>query len=155
VTTRRFVATCIIAFLVSQILEVLIHGVVLAADYSPFYGTLLRPMDKGPDWHGLLLPVAHLSCVIALVWIYDRISDRIAPAGQWIRSGLTFGLIAWFVAQVPLWLLWFAEQPWPDSLVVKQLALELASSLILGLVVAALARRARQVGNTGDMRAVG
>jgi hypothetical protein len=31
---------------------------------------------------------------------------------------------------------------WPDTLVVKQLSLELVSSLILGLVVAALARPA-------------
>jgi hypothetical protein len=44
------------------------------------------------------------------------------------------------LGQAPLWLLWYAEQPWPDALVVKQLLLELIASLILGLVVAALAR---------------
>jgi hypothetical protein len=60
--------------------------------------------------------------------------------GPWLRAGLTYGVIGWMIGQVPLWLLWFAEQPWPDALVVKQLSLELVSSLILGLVVAALAR---------------
>lgn len=46
------------------------------------------------------------------------------------------------IGQAPLWLLWYAEQPRPDTLIVKQLSLELVSSLILGLVVAALARQA-------------
>jgi hypothetical protein len=135
-TTRRFIATCAVAFIVSQILEILIHGFILRADYAPFYGTMLRPMDKGADWHGLLLPLAHLSFVIAFVWIYARV----APAGPWLRAGLTYGLFGWCIGQVPLWLLWYAEQPWPDTLVVKQLSLELIASLIVGLVVAALAR---------------
>jgi hypothetical protein len=137
-TTRRFAATCAVAFIVSQILEILIHGFILRADYAPFYGTMLRPMDKGPDWHGLLLPLAHLSFVIAFVWIYARV----APTGPWLRAGLTYGLFGWCIGQVPLWLLWYAEQPWPDTLVLKQLSLELVSSLILGLVVAGLARPA-------------
>ena len=135
-TTRRFVVTCAVTFLVSQILEILIHGFILRADYAPFYGTLLRPMNQAPSWPMALLPVAHLSFVVAYVWIYDRI----ALLGPWLRAGLTYGVIGWMIGQVPLWLLWFAEQPWPDALVVKQLSLELVSSLILGLVVAALAR---------------
>jgi hypothetical protein len=53
---------------------------------------------------------------------------------------LKFGVVGWFVSQVPLWLLWYAEQPWPDALVVKQLGLELISSVVLGVVVAAMMR---------------
>lgn len=137
-TTRRFVAACVVAFLVSQILAILVHGFILRADYMPFYGTLLRPMDRGADWRMLMLPLAHLSFIVAYVWIYARI----ALAGSWVRAGLTYGLVGWMIAQVPLWLLWYAEQPWPDTLVVKQLGLEFISALILGLVVAAIARPA-------------
>jgi hypothetical protein len=53
------------------------------------------------------------------------------------------------MASVPLWLLWYAEQPWPGSLVIKQLALELVSTLILGVVVAALGRRSTIIQPTG------
>ena len=134
-TTRRFAATCAVAFLVSQILEILIHGFILRADYIPFYGTTLRPMDR-TELARTPLPLAHLSFVIAFVWIYARV----APAGPWLRAGLTYGLFGWFIGQVPLWLLWYAEQPWPDTLVVKQLSLELIASLVVGLVVATLAR---------------
>jgi hypothetical protein len=40
------------------------------------------------------------------------------------------------MGQVPLWLLWYAEQPWPGSLVVKQLGWELVSSIVIGLTIA-------------------
>jgi hypothetical protein len=137
-TTRRFVATCAVAFLVSQVFAILVHGFILRADYAPYYGTLLRPIDRGGDWRGLLLPLSHLSFVVAFVWLYARI----APAGPWVRAGLTYGFIGWLIGQVPVWLLWYAEQPWPGALVLKQLVLELISALIFGLVVAALARPA-------------
>jgi len=141
-TIKRFAATCAVTFVVSQIFAVAVHGFILGADYAPFYGTLLRP---GPDWRMLMLPVAHLSFVVSFVWIYARIG----PSGPWCREGLKFGVLGWLVGQVPLWLLWYAEQPWPDALVVKQLGLELVSSLALGLVVAAMARGRAPIQRTG------
>lgn len=133
-TAKRFVAACAAAFIVWQILQIAIHGFILRGDYLPFYGRLLRPVDQ-PDWRMLLLPVSHLSFIVALVWVYARA----ARSDSWVRSGLTFGFFAWAIDQAPLWLLWYAEQPWPDSLVVKQLALELVAALVVGLVVASIA----------------
>jgi hypothetical protein len=150
-TTRRFVATCAVAFVLSQILAILVHGVILRADYMPFYGNLLRPMGGGGDWRMLLLPVAHLSFVVAFVWIYSNRS-RVAPTGGWMQEGLKYGLIGWMIGQAPLWLLWYAEQPWPDALVLKQLVLELISALILGVAVAAMARTASAHGASVSVR---
>jgi hypothetical protein len=45
------------------------------------------------------------------------------------------------MGQVPVWLLWYAEQPWPGSLVVKQLGLELVSSLLIAFTIVFIARR--------------
>jgi hypothetical protein len=56
-----------------------------------------------------------------------------------VARGLALGLIAWTLGQVPVWLLWYAQQPWPGSLVVKQLALELVSSILIGLTIAFVA----------------
>ena len=156
-STKRFVAACAAAFVVSQVLEILIHGFILGPDYKPFYGTLLRPMDRGADWRALLLPLAHLSFIIAFVWVYARA----ATSTSWVRSGIVFGIFGWAIGQVPLWLLWYAEQPWPDSLVVKQLVLELVASVIVGLVVASIVRvpwgvrtddDRRQAGDSSDSR---
>jgi len=135
-TGKRFAGVCAVAFLLSQLLEIVIHGFVLAADYAPFYGTLLRPMTGSPGWQGLLLPVAHLSFVIGLVWVYEHIMDD----GPRIQQGLRIGLIGYAMGELPLWLLWYAEQPWPGRVVIKQLTFELIASLMLGVTIAALSR---------------
>jgi hypothetical protein len=130
---KRLLSAAIAAFLVSELLAIVVHGFILAADYGPFYGKLLR---SEPSWQMLLLPVAHLAFVCALVWIAGRLGLSGAPAAQ----GLKLGALGWIVGQVPLWLVWYAEQPWPGPLVLKQLGLELASSLIIGLTIGVVAR---------------
>jgi ABC-type sugar transport system permease subunit len=129
-TTKRIVLATFAAFVVSQVLAVLVHGFILAADYEPFDGTLLR---AGADaWQFIFLPFAHLSFIIGLMWVYTRTPFN----GSSVRQGVALGILAWVMGQVPLWLLWYAEQPWPGSLVVKQLGLELVSSVIIGLTIA-------------------
>lgn len=136
-TRMRFVAATAVAFLVSQILTIAIHGFLLAADYAPFYGTLLRPMATEGSWRLLLLPFAHLCFVTILVWLYGR--TRL-EGGRFSR-GLKLGLIGFVIGQLPHLVLSYAEQPWPDLLIVKQLALELIASLIVGLTIATVAGR--------------
>ncbi|HZF30200.1 MAG TPA: hypothetical protein VE907_13865 [Gammaproteobacteria bacterium] len=132
-SARRFAVTCFVVFVLSQVFEVAIHGFLLNADYEPYRGTLLRNEDA---WQFLLLPLAHLSFVIAFVYVFTRSAEPGAGLGQ----GLRFGFLAWLMTQVPLWTIWYAEQPWPGMLLVKQLGLELVSMLALGAAAAALYR---------------
>ena len=134
-TAKRMAAAIVAAFVVDQMLQGILHGFVLAKDYAPYYGTLLRSQDVG--WRALFLPVAHLSFTIAFVWVYSRMNLK----GGVVAQGVTLGFLAWFLGQVPVWLLWWAEQPWPDSLVPKQLGLELVASLVFGFIVAAIGAR--------------
>jgi len=134
-TKGRSVGALVAAFVVSQILAVLVHGFVLNADYEPFRGSLLRAQAS---WQMLLLPVSHLLFIAALVWVFGRVDYR----GGVLARGMKLGLLGWMAGQAPLWLLWYAEQPWPGSLVVKQLGLELVSSLIIGVTIAAVAGKA-------------
>ena len=129
-TTGRTAGAIGAAFLVSQVIEVIVHGFLLGADYEPFRGTLLR----NGGWQMVFLPLVHLSYIAALVWVYGRA----VLGGGVLSQGVKLGLFAWFVGQVPLWLLWYAEQPWPGHLVVKQLVLELVSAVIIGLTIAAV-----------------
>ena len=130
-TNKRLAATVIVALVVSEILATVVHGFVLASDYGPFYGRLLRSEPGAPM---LLLPVAHLSFVAALVWVFSRVDLQ----GGVFAQGLKLGVIGWLIGQAPLWLLWYAEQPWPGTLVLKQLLLELISSLIVGATIVAV-----------------
>ncbi len=139
-TVTRAVGVTLEAFLVSQVLAGVVHGFLLASDYAPFYGTLLRGGAAGPSWQMLFLPVAHLAFVGSLVWVCCRASFEGSPA----LRGLKIGTLAWLMGQVPLWLVWYAEQPWPGNLVVKQLAYELLSSFVIGLTIAFLAPRSDQ-----------
>jgi hypothetical protein len=134
-TTARAAATILAAFVVSQILAIAVHGFILTADYEPYRGTLLRDFQGGPGWQSLLLPVAHLCFICGLVWVYSRVP----LAGSAAARGLKIGVVGWMMGQAPLWLLWYAEQPWPGDLVVKQLGLELLSSLAIGLTIALVA----------------
>jgi hypothetical protein len=43
-TVKRYAAVCAVAFLVEQLLDVVIHGFLLQSDYAPFYGTLLKQL---------------------------------------------------------------------------------------------------------------
>jgi hypothetical protein len=136
-TRARATATTIAAFLVAQIAAVLVHGFILSADYEPYEGTLLRAAGTGtPPWQMLFLPVVHLSVIVSLVWVYGRIR----LAGSTLSRGLQLGVLGWTMGQLPVWLLWYAEQPWPGNLVLKQIGLELAASLAIGVTIAAVAR---------------
>ena len=128
--------TIVIAFLVSQVLKVAVHGYLLAGDYQPFEGTLLRSGQNGqPPWQMLMLPVAHLLFISALVWVYARLRLDGPP----LVRGVTLGVVGWTISEAPLWLVWYAEQPWPGMLVVKQLGLELIASIVIGLAIALMA----------------
>src|SRR5262249_26942961 len=104
-TTKRFAGTVAVAFVVEQITAIAIHGFILRADYTPFYGTLLRPMSTEPAWQMLALPVSHLLFCFALVWVFDRL----ASSGALMADGLRIGLVGFAMGQAPLWLLWWAE----------------------------------------------
>jgi len=141
---KRFIGTVVAVFIVAQVFAIVIHGFILGPDYRPFYGTLLRPMQASGGavvasaWMVLFLPLAHLAMAIAFVALYSR---WVRPAsGEEIPQGLRFGVLAWLFGPVPMYLLWFAEQPWPLSLTVKQLALELVTMLVLGTLCAILYR---------------
>jgi hypothetical protein len=138
-TKTRIFLTGLAALLVAELLASIVHGYVLASDYAPYYGTLLRG-GTDPAWQFALLPLAHLAWVCGLVWVYLHVT----LAGSRVVRGLKLGFLGWVIGQVPLWLLWFAEQPWPNGLVLKQLALELVSSLLVGVTIALCARTAGQ-----------
>lgn len=135
-TRKRMALTIIAAFVVANLLATIIHGFLLAADYAPYYGSLLRGGDE-PPVQMLLLPVAHLCFIVGLVWIYARLP----LTGSLPVQGLKIGLLGWLVGQGPLWMVWYAEQPWPGILFAKQLVLELIAASIVGVTIALIAGR--------------
>ena len=69
----------------------------------------------------------------------EKFYGRLGLEGSTLVRGLKLGVVAWTIGQLPVWLLWYAQQPWPGALVVKQLGLELIASLAIGLTIALVA----------------
>jgi hypothetical protein len=132
-TAKRLALATLVVFVLAQVLGIVVHGFVLAADYQPFYGTLLRPLEGAVSWHVALLPVVHLVVAVGVVWLATLLGGASTGA-----RALRIGLLAWLLGPAPMYLLWFAEQPWPGRLPAKQLPLELAAMVVLALVAATL-----------------
>ncbi len=78
--------------------------------------------------------VAHLFYGFGLSWIYQRGVTAAAPFGQ----GLRFGLAVAFTFSISTYLIYFAVQPLPGMLVGKQVAGDVISTCIVGVVLALL-----------------
>ena len=136
-STKRRIAAVVAVFLTAQVFAILIHGFILARDYAPFYGRLLRPVSDNPGWPIFMLPASHLAMSVAFVALLERTLRE----GPVLPQAIRFGVLAYLLGPVPMYLLWFAEQPWPSSLLVKQLPLELITFLTLGAVAGSIVKR--------------
>ncbi|HEY1303400.1 MAG TPA: hypothetical protein VGF24_07635 [Vicinamibacterales bacterium] len=127
-------------FVLSQVCAVVVHGFLLAADYEPFEGTLLRAntSDPNPAWQFVFLPVVHLSFTVGLIWLF--VVAR-ADAERWVSRALTLGVVSYLIGPGPMFLLWYAQQPWPGALAVKQLGYELVIALMLAITAGAILRK--------------
>ena len=132
----RVAVAGVVVFVLANVGAVLVHGFLLAADYDPYEGTLLR-RGAEPAWQFVFLPVVHLSFTIGLVWLFRvaRVDDD-----RWIARAVKLGAIAWLIGPAPMFLLWYAEQPWPGTIVMKQLPYEFAIAIVLALTTGSILR---------------
>jgi len=128
---KKFFLTFVVIFLVLTALGYIIHAVLLAPDYQSV-SYLYR---RQPLMQFLLLGNASFS--LAFVWIYAR-GDQAKP---WVGQGVRFGLAVWLLWAVPIFLIQYAGQPFPASMIAKEIVLELIDMLILGLLTASLYRK--------------
>lgn len=121
-------------FVASNLLGFVIHGVLLADDYRSV-PQLIRPPEQAQPIY-MLLGFAFFA--LAFVWIYARgVEDK-----PWPGQGARFGIAVWMLFSLPVYLIYyFAVQPWPSRIVMKQIALEFFSMLLLGILTAAVYRR--------------
>lgn len=112
--------------------SVVVHGVLLGADYAALQGQLYRTPEDSQRFMPLML-LAHVLLAGAFVWIYARGRERGRP---WPGQGLRFGLAVALLTAVPTYMIYFVVQPNPAMLAVKQALFDGALLLLLGLLVA-------------------
>jgi len=76
----------------------------------------------------------------AFVWIYSRGVEN----ASWLPQGLRFGLAIALLGVVPTYMIYYVVQPFPGTTVVKQIALDGALVVLLGVIVASVYRVPRK-----------
>lgn len=134
---KSFVISAIAMSVLSMLLGMVVHGMILHGDYGKL-PTLFRPEADAQNYLPFML-FAHVLMGTGITWIYRQGNT----AGKaWTSQGVRFG-IGWAIAVcIPTYLIYYAVQPMPSSLVSKQIMFDVVATIILGLAVAFLNRNA-------------
>ena|SRR5260221_10496553 len=128
---KKLLLTFMAVYVAVTVLGFVIHAVLLAPDYQSV-SHLFRRQPLMP-----FLLLANASFSLAFVWIYAMCAEAKPLLGQ----GLRFGLAIWLLWAVPVFLIQYAGQPFPGSMIGKEIGLELVDMLILGVLAAVLYRK--------------
>lgn len=133
---KRFWVCGLVMSIAALLLGFIVHGLLLAPDYAAL-GAMFRSDDDSQRYaHWMVL--AHVLIGFAMTWIY---AQGFSSGRSSSMQGLRFGLAMALFSTVPGYLIYYAVQPLPAALVVKQLLFGVATMLLLGLLVAWLQPR--------------
>ena len=133
----RFFIAWVVIFALWMLGGFLVHGAWLSSEYAKL-GNLFRSPDSQQRVFPFLV-IAHVFSAAAFVWIYRQ---GIA-AKPFLGQGVRYGIAVAFLTAVPTYLIYYAVQPMPRGLVLRQIVGDSIVVLVLGVVVAWLHRDAR------------
>jgi hypothetical protein len=126
----KFFLGWVVAFVLWMAGGFIIHGTLLAPEYKALTG--LFRADADAQAHFLPLLLAHVIAAGAFVWIYSR---GIEPK-PWLAQGFRYGIAVAFLTAIPMYMIYYAVQPMPGSLVVRQIIFDTICIVIVGIAVA-------------------
>ncbi len=130
---KKYLLTVVVAFVLYSVLGFLIHEIILAPDYEPLIGTVLRT-DQGFSDRLPALYVGNLIFALAFCLVYVKGYE---PGKSWLGQGLRFGLIVGLLL-VPFALVGYVIFPVEGSLAAKWVVFGYLQVVITGLGVARL-----------------
>jgi len=131
---KKFFIAWALIFVAWMIGGFVVHATLLAADYAKLTSMFRQGADAEQYFPFMLL--AHVILAGAFVWIYTRGAE----AKPWLPQGLRFGVAIALLNVVPTYAIYYAVQPMPGMLVIKQIVFDGLLILILGAAVAFLYR---------------
>ncbi|MGA9041251.1 MAG: hypothetical protein WB421_12000 [Terriglobales bacterium] len=129
---KKFLAAFALVFVLSTLLNFVIHGFLLKPLYHQTSQLMRGDADAGA--HAMFLMVGFLFFSLGFVWIYARGVE----AKPWAGQGIRYGIAVWLIATVSRYSIYYAIQPWPAHVVWLQIGYELVMTLVLGLGVAVI-----------------
>jgi|SRR5882724_845736 len=130
---KQFVLSVVVMFILSLGLGFVVHGLILKSDYD-LMPNLMRS-EAGQQRHFPAMLLAHAFIALGLTALYRR--GREAGKGV-VGQGICFGVMIVILSCVPTYLIYYAVEPLPLTLVCKQIVLDSIATIVLGLAVAGL-----------------
>ncbi len=127
----RFWIAVVVMSVLSLLCGFVVHGVLLHGDYAQL-PNLLRPEAEAQGYFAWML-LADALIGFGLTWIYLKGREAGKPA---VGQGLRFGMAIAVLIPIPMYLIYYAVQPWPGAVVVKQIVYGVIGVLVMGVVVA-------------------
>jgi hypothetical protein len=132
---KRFCISGGVAGVASLMLGFVIHGMLLQRDYARLPALFRSEADASNQFPFMLL--AHLMIGFGMTWMYRRSP----PVNEnFLGAGLRFGVAVAVLMTVPMYLIYYAVQPMPGAVVMKQIGFDVLSALLLGVLIALLNR---------------
>lgn len=132
---KQFLLSVVVMFVATMAVGFVVHATLLAPDYAAL-PNLYRPNEESQNYFHYIL-LAHVLMAIGLTWVYRMGRD----GSPWIGQGLRFGVAMVVLMTIPIYMIYYAVQPTPESLVVKQTLFDTAGMLLLGMLVALMNRK--------------
>lgn len=130
---KQFILSVVVLFVLSMALGFVVHAMLLHDHYAAL-PHLFRSQDESQGTFPYMI-AAHVFIAVGLTWIY-RMGHE--PGKPWLAQGVRFGLAIAVVSTIPIYLIYYAVQPAPQSLMMLQIAYDLPAVVILGIVTALL-----------------
>jgi hypothetical protein len=110
-TMKKFLAAFGIVFVLSALLNFVIHGVLLKPLYQQSARLMRGEADAGV--HAMFLMVGFFFFSLGFVWIYARGVE----SKPWVGQGIRYAIAVWLIAAVSRYAIYYAIQPWPAQVV--------------------------------------
>ena len=131
---KKFFIAWLVLFIVWMAGDFLVHGVLLKSDYSQLAKLYRSEAESQAYFIWMLL--AHVLMAGAFAWIYAFGRE----AKPWLAQGVRYGIAAALLGVIPGYLIYYAVQPLPGEMVVKQVIFSGILLIVLGIIVAWLYR---------------
>jgi hypothetical protein len=132
---KQFWISGVVMSIATLLAGFVIHGLLLSGDYSALSEVYRNDQESAGYMHWML--IAHVFLGFAMTWVYRQGRTMDAPIGQGIRFGVALSCLS----TIPWFLIYLAVLRIPQELTFKQIAFEIPSMLLLGVLVAYLNRK--------------
>ncbi len=131
---KKFFIAWLAIFIAWMAGDFLVHGFLLESDYMQLARLYRTDAESQAYFPWMLL--AHVLMAAAFTWIYARGRE----AKPWLAQGVRYGIAVALLSAVPGYLIYYAVQPLPGAMVLKQIIFSSILIVVLGIIVAWLYR---------------